>query len=205
MIVEEGMEEDVLAYFEDKSFISLDTETYGLGWDDKMFSLIIGDDKNQFYFNFFDGEDHLGNKSPVILNELKTLIRLQSLFNREDLCWFLHNAKFDLRRLNIAGLWITGPIHDTEVFARIIRNDHLKYSLAACAEREGLKKDDLVEKYISEHKLYEWVTLPGKSKREKNKQFYKVPFEIISQYAMTDVEVTFKLGMGQVNALAHIQ
>lgn len=205
MIIEPGQEHEVVEYFKDKQFASLDSETYGLGWDDQMFSLILGDDQHQFYFNFYDGEDHLGNKSPVILNEMTSLIRLQGLFKNPGICWFMHNAKFDLRRLNIAGIWIEGPIHDTEVMARVIRNDHMKYSLNQVASREGFKKDDTVEEYITKHKLYDWVQIPGKQKREKNKKFYLVPFDIISSYAMTDVKVTYQVGLRQLHALANIQ
>lgn len=205
MIVSPDQVESTVQTLLSEPFLSLDTETFGLGWGDKLFSIVIGSSYGAYYFNFLDKPDHLGVVAPVVLNELQTIIKLQPLFNEVNRCWFMHNAKYDLRRCDLAGFNLHGRIHDTEVVARLLRNDHMEYNLAAVAEREGFQKDDAVEKYIKEHKLYEMAHIPGKQKREQNKKFYLVPFSIMAPYGERDADITYKIGMKQLHALDILQ
>jgi DNA polymerase I-like protein with 3'-5' exonuclease and polymerase domains len=93
-------------------------------------------------------------------------------------------------------------IHDTEVMARLLKNDELEYSLHRCAERIGLAKSGAVDECIKSHKLWEWLPLQeGKKKREKKLYFNKVPPEIIIPYGEQDGLVTFQLGNYQLEKI----
>lgn len=117
---------------------------------------------------------------------------------------FFHNAKFDLHHLYaLYGPFpINATIWDTMVVARILNNQHLSYSLDACVKRDlGLEKSTEVDDYIEEHKLWEWENLPGKQARVKKKFFHHVPWEILERYAKLDAELTYKLGMWQIEQI----
>lgn len=207
MIVTRENYTDALNWFCRQERLALDTETTGLRpyHGDRLFSLILAAElQNQeilsCYFNFLPYADldpgcillpeHLEGLRPLLADPGKT--------------WFLHNAKFDMAMLANEGLFIGGEIHCTKAMARVIYNEHNKYSLAACAERVGLKKDDAVEEYIKAHKLWEWATIPGKSVRKKKLFFTRVPFYTISKYGETDGAVTLQLGLHQEKKLKEI-
>jgi DNA polymerase-1 len=99
--------------------------------------------------------------------------------------------------LHQEGLRVAGPVWCTKIGARLEYNDHMKYGLDACAERIGLRKDDAVERYIKEHKLWEWEQIPGKDKRVKRKFFQKVPPEVIIPYGAKDALVCLALARHQ--------
>jgi len=186
---------------------AVDCETTGLKWYDhnKLFSLIIADGNDSYYFNFNDEPDHLGEYAPedkILPREW--LQKFRMVFSNPDSLWFAHNAKFDLAMLAREGLWVAGGVHCTEVMARLLRSDHMKYNLAFCVERmaEELKikiaKDGDVADYVKKHKLYEEVTVEGKSAPIQEMHYHKVPFAIIAPYGVTDGAVTYQLGQYQL-------
>jgi DNA polymerase-1 len=87
--------------------------------------------------------------------------------------------------------------------ARLIKNNHLSYSLDACVRRvHGYDLGKLgVDEYISKHKLYDIVDIPGKLRKEKKKHYYKVPFALMAEYGERDGKLVRDLGVYQVNAL----
>jgi DNA polymerase-1 len=177
----------------------LDTETTGLEFSDRLFSIIISDDKEAYYFNFNAKPDHLGGYAPKnqIIPE-SWLSKLSPIFEQKGSLFFLHNAKFDMGMLDKEDLIILGTVHCTEAIARVLRNDHMRYSLKECAKREGLQKDESVDAYIKEHKLTTKTIVEGKKKLLERKHFDQIPFEIISKYAMTDAVITRQLGIIQI-------
>lgn len=190
---------DVLARLMPKARLALDTETTGLRpyHGDRLFSLIISDGEESFYFNF---QDYIGIPESQILGR-KGLGLLSPLWDDREKLWYMHNAKFDLAMLAREGIHLAGEIHCTKIQERVLHNDFLEYSLDACAKRIGLEKSDAVEKYIKDHKLWKWVDIPGKQVRHKDKFYDQVPFNIISSYGERDAEITFALGKSQEAAL----
>lgn len=180
--------------------LSLDSETSGLRpfHGDTFFSLILATPLDQYYFNFNPDsgppETQLGDDHLAILEGLV-------FCGSNDRVWFMHNAKFDLHMLETRGLHVSGFVHDTKVYARLLYNDHMAYSLAACAERIGLRKSTAVDEYIQEHGLWDWVDIPGRRTRDKALYFNRVPFDIISSYGEQDARITFDLGFYQLNEL----
>lgn len=188
----------------EKSHVAFDTETTGLRpyHSDKLFSVVFADDEDQFYFNFHDYTKvkHVPAQSGEHFWPRDCIKELQPIFSRG--LRFAHNAKFDMGFLTKEGISFGCEVHDTEVVARLIFNQHMSYSLDNCAIRDlNEKKDDKVKEYMDEHKLFEKRPLPGKSTEEKFYWFDEVPFEIIAPYALKDGELTYKLGMLQLAKL----
>lgn len=181
---------------------SLDVESTGLMayHKDELFSIIIADENESYYFNFLRYEEM--EEDQIIPREW--LKQFSLAFKNPTSVWYMHNAKFDLSMLARENLFIAGTIHCTQAIARVEYNGHLKYSLSACAERIGEKKDDAVEKWISKEKAYKWQVLPGKKQRSKDKFYSKVPFNIIHPYGEQDARVTYKLGNHQVAAITEL-
>ena len=121
--------------------------------------------------------------------------QLKLIFEKSNVTWFMANPTFDLHHLwKNYNIKVAGKVWDVLTGARLEYNDHMSYSLDSCARRVGLEKDNAVEKYIEEHKLWEWETIPGKKVRKKNKHYDQVPFEMMFEYACKDAEVTYELG-----------
>lgn len=173
-----------------------DTETYGKLRDDKLFSIQIAIEDKVFYFNFQPYPDELFEGKPVpVLDRAESMKKLKRLFAAEDVVYFIHNAKFDMRRFSMEGLNIHGHVHCTQMQERFVHNQRMLYSLDACLSRIGLKKDDAVAEYIKANKL--WTMVDG----EKVKHYDKVPFNIMFTYGCIDAEGVRKLGIIQRNKL----
>lgn len=196
MIVTEDNLSDVLGELATQKFVGFDTETFGLQFTDRLFSLILSGEHNDFYFNFYGGEDHLGHKAPVVL-PYSTLQELDKLFQGDTL-FISHNAGYDLQKLELEGVPSPKHVHCTYVAERIIRNDSLNLSLDTVAKKYGYEKDDTVEKYIKKNKLYTMVQVPGKSKRDKIMHYDQVPFDIIVRYGERDGNIHRGIGIKQI-------
>jgi DNA polymerase I len=192
----------VLASLYEKRVFSCDTETYGLSpfKGDRLFSIVIHDGTESFYFNF----NPYPNVEPECVLPYSLCSELNKLTSTETSLWYMHNAKFDLHMLENEGIEFNGEIHCTESTARLVYNDHIEYNLAACAERIGYKKDDTVEAYILKNNLWKWEAIPGKKTRTKNLFFSKVPLSLIQPYGEQDALITYKLGEYQREELGKI-
>jgi DNA polymerase-1 len=171
-----------------KSRYSLDTETYGLHWSSRLFSIIIHGEIGTYYFNFNSINE--GNFLPR-----ERLAEFKPLFENESIHWCLHNAKFDMHKLAQDDLYLSGGITCLWSKARIQKNSHMSYTLKLCLKRAKLaiQKDDGVEEYISKNKCYSWETRPGKKTRAKNKHFDAVPLDIMLPYGEIDAKGTYAL------------
>lgn len=191
------------------SYLAVDCETFGLNpyKQDKLFSIILADENETYYFNFLKYDDLENCPDEHVLNR-ELLKNFQIIFDDPKRILFFHNAKFDWAFLSKEGLEIKCVVHCTQAIARVEYNAHFKnkpYSLASCAERIGFKKDDTVENYISKHHLWEWEKIPGKIQRSKIKFFDKVPFEIMAPYGSQDGFITRELGLSQIKSIKEFQ
>lgn len=183
--------------------LSCDTETTGLRayHGDRLFSLIIATSPSEgFYFNF---QAYPGLESELLLLDFH-LEALKALFDDPSIYWIFTNAKYDQSILANEGIFVAGTIHCTTDIGRVEYNQHFgdsPYGLASSMARIGLKKDDAVEKYIEEHKLFEHRQIPGKKTKEKILFYNRVPFEIISPYGLTDACGTFAVGDSQEESI----
>lgn len=169
--------------------ISLDTETTGLRryHGDEAFAIIIATETEEYYFNFRD----YGDGTPVLSSHRRNRI-YEAV---EGKLIYFANAKFDMHFV-CYGNWGTDFMPwDVLVVDKCIYNRHLSYSLDSVAKRMGLggKDGDLMD-YIKEHDLFERETIEGKKTVKKNPRFDRVPFPIISKYAMLDARLTYQIG-----------
>lgn len=194
MVVTAANIHEVEAYIEGYDVAAVDTETYGLAFTDKLFSVIIACGDRSFYFNFKDYHDEL------IFSLLPSIF--VDVFNRifsNRKTWVFHNAKFDLHKLRDFGVALpNGLIWDTKVNARILQNNLLDYSLENLCRGQLNKKSSAVDDYIREHKLYTNRHVPGKKGVVKDLHFDKVPFSIIVPYGLSDGKATLELGLRQM-------
>jgi DNA polymerase-1 len=176
----------------------LDTETTGLFEDDRLFSLIIGDADENYYFNF---QSYVGVDESFVLDRTSTLSSLRGIFEDERNTWFIHNAKFDMRMLAKENLSIRGNVHCTYAVERILKNNHIgdAYTLAKCAERRGWQKDEAVAEYVKKNKLITLVSMPGKKKKFELQHYDRVPFELIAPYGEKDGYLHRSLGLAQLS------
>lgn len=193
MIVTIDQFEAIIHKFSAPGRYGLDTETYGLENSDPLFSIILSDGHEGYYFNFIACPEA---RSHEILprHEIKKMI---PIFKNPESVFFIHNAKFDLRKLRAEGIEVTSKVHCTQITARLLENNLMSYSLDACAKRIGFEKDTAVEEYIKENKLFESFAVPGKKQKKTRKFFDRVPLPIISKYAEKDAVLHETLGSYQ--------
>jgi DNA polymerase-1 len=199
LVTEETFESALVAISKEKYF-SFDTETTGLNkyGGDSVFAVIIALKDETFYFNF--NEAH-----PECL-PMGFYSRFAELFTSSEKVVFLANAKFDMGMSTQYGVNdYACDIHDVLCADRIILNDQIRINLSTVAKKYGLEKSEAVEDYIKEHHLWNWVVIPGKKSRKKNKWFHKVPFEIMHPYGEQDARITYEIGMKQIEELKELQ
>lgn len=204
MLVSRQNFQNTLEEIKNKKRISFDFETTGLYpyQGDKPFALIIGTEKESFYYNFnpYPAEQFDQNNC-LPASCLKSFLPI--LENKKISG---HNIKFDLHMLSTALGGIDLPdsleVHDTEVVARLLYNMHPRYNLGACVDRElGLKKDERVAEYIQNHGLWEYVARRDDPKYDKKMYYHLVPSQLMIEYGQTDGIITFQLEEKQTELL----
>ncbi len=172
-----------------RSRLALDTETTGLEpfKGDRVFSVIIADESNEYYFNFNVGGLHK--------DQIKDI---QKIIDNCGYMFFI-NYDYDYTMLAMDKVFIKGPkILDGGVLARLEnslhdpsgrKSDNQFFSMDYLAKYYLRKeKDTTVEKYIKEHDLY------GVDSKDKKKPRYdKVPLEIMFKYGCSDARLTFDI------------
>lgn len=193
MIVTRDNFKGVVARLSQAGEYGLDTETTGLQWHDRVFSIILADEKEEFYFNFNRKDDI---PADCILPR-EWIAEMQSIFDNEGSYFFIHNAKFDLHKLAADGICVLGEVHCTENGERLLYNVHLDYRLDTCAKRRGLAKDDAVKAYIKKNKLVTHVDIEGKGKELEILHFDRVPWDLMVKYATHDARLHYIIGKDQ--------
>ena len=192
----------VLCYSE---LIAFDTETTGLGHDDRAFCLILADETSAYFIHWGTYEDHMGFPPPesCTFHPSEVSAGLFDLFENKGITWCAHNAKFDLLMLAKEGIQIKGSVWCTQAMERLVFNQHpdSHYSLHHCAKRRGWEKLDIVEEYIKKNKLYEKIEVPGKKGKKTKKFFHRVPFDILAEYGLQDGRVHYDLAVDQMERL----
>lgn len=207
MIVTTDNFKDTLERFNKPGQYALDTETTGLKWygKDKLFSIILADSADSYYFNFNEDPDHLGNFPQHQYRLPREFLKLfKPILEIKDSLWFMHNAKFDVGMLAKEGLSPAGTLHCTEAMARLINSNYKSYTLDECLKRMAKQlgnwvpqKDDVVKKYVQKHKLYTDIKIRGKEKPMREMYYNKVPFDIMVSYGQDDALGEYALGVQQ--------
>jgi DNA polymerase I len=183
--------EHTIDLLSEANMYGFDTETYGLKEADKLFAMIFATHNRVLYFNF--------HKYPNMLKEhvlpREWIQKFKYVFANPNSAFCISNAKFDMAMLAKEGVDVTSNIVCTNAIGRVLKNNHMAYGLAASAERIGLvKKTDLIEKSITANKYFEYELIPGKKKRVQNRQYWKVDFDTMFEYACEDAILHLELG-----------
>lgn len=202
MIVTRDTFETTLASLQDKAALAVDTETTGLRpyHGHELFSVIIYDGEQAYYFNF--------NDYPDLADTFKLpdawLGEMSRLFGQHR-DWYFHNAKFDLAMLCRAGIpTASGTIHDSMCVARILDSTLFpnEFSLDACAKKIGYVKQDIVKEFLLKTRCYSEEKSPGKKTTKKNFHYSLAPWDLIVPYGEKDGEITYRLAEWQLSELA---
>jgi DNA polymerase-1 len=178
----------VVAALTSRPRLSLDTETTGLEpfLGDRVFSVIIADESEEYYFNFNIGGFHKAEALPLI----------QKIIDSTEYMFFI-NYDYDYTMLAMDGVYIDKPkIIDGGVAARLENSSHEPsgskaenqfFSMDYLAKHYlGKSKDSTVENYIKDNSLY------GVNSKGKKKPLYdKVPLDIMFNYGCNDARITF--------------
>jgi len=194
MIVTDDNIHDAVFRIRQDKIRAADTETFGLKYTDLPFSIIVGTRTEAFYFNLLDYATGERGLSP------ESIALLKPVFEDSDVIWFLHNAKFDMHKLAKYGINIHGTVWDTKTHARILKNNLLDYSLETLCKDQINKKSSAVDEYIEANGLFTRRKVPGKQKIVKDLHYNLVPFDIIYDYGIKDVNATMELGLNQMKA-----
>jgi DNA polymerase-1 len=226
MLVKRSNFQSVLEKINFAGYKSLDTETTGLRAHagDRLFSIIIADENDTYYFNFqaYSKEEVEPPQLAAWLEKNKAelppleydpyshviprhwIASFKPLFENKAITWFLQNAKFDLAMLARDGLRLSGDIHCTEAMARILDNSFMSYRLSELLKRmnkdlnkTGPEKMELTAKWVKDFKCYTKVEVPGKDKPVELWHAERVPPQIMIPYGMMDGFATRELGVYQ--------
>lgn len=172
--------------------VAVDTETTGLRayQGHELFSVIFADSENEYYFDFNRNNRAAGS------HPLGHVKYLQPIFDNPGIL-IGHNLKFDMHMLAKEGITFKRTLWCTEAQARVEYNQHYTYSLDACSQRLGFKKDDAVKEWMNKNGAYTKAKIEGKKQQKKDYQFWKVPLEIIQPYAEKDARLTYQLWQHQ--------
>jgi DNA polymerase-1 len=174
---------------------SLDCESTGLmvHLGDRLFSIAISTGSCNFYFNF---KSYNGLDEALVLDRSIIPSLVEALKNKDV---YFANAKFDMHLLRNEGAYLdeSSVAWDVLVIDKIFDNSHFKYSLAEVSVRHDEKKSEAVDEHIFKHRLYTVKKEKGKKTSKKDLHFDLVPFELISEYAMNDAAITYRIGVRQ--------
>lgn len=163
--------------------VGVDFETTGLKPRRGARAFIMGftDDQGATFCVRFESDAYEGQ---VLIQAMRLF------FSNPRLKYCAHNAKFELGFLKHQfDITLGENVWDTETMARLERNDHMKYSLQACAERIGESKYP---------PMLEWL------KKKGNKgAYHKAPAEIIEPYVEKDAYLSWLLCQRQINQFRH--
>lgn len=174
--------------------VAFDFETTGLypHKGAEIISIALSDGEHHLFVNFNENTTNgVLENAPAILGMDSIQHVLGSIFELPVSAWVAHNAKFEMNFLKAYGIHsLSAPLYCTMVMARVVYNDHMSYSLDACAKRIGKAKDDRVMEHMLKHKLWHWDTIPGKKTRAKNFHYDLVPHALLREYNIADCVVT---------------
>lgn len=189
--------EDVLKKLSDKKELVVDFETYGLDWarDDDYFMVQICDGDASYLFNFKDYD----GKCPQLDKATVEALLFKYIFTKDKLI-IGSNIGFDIHMAERCGEINESRLWDLGTQEKILNNAHGygKYSLSDMAERLGYAKDDKLKEFIEEHDLFEEVINPITGTKENKPRYDLVSWEVMENYALTDVEVSWVVYQDQV-------
>ena len=158
------------------TIIAIDTETTGVGWHDQAFMISVTDGDETYVF------DKRGTSGTQFVEDLMFVYRLITQADKI----IMHNAKFDLQKLNELGfdtILFAHKFEDTQAIAHLLdehQSTSLKY-LARTVLGEETDEDEVLKVWRRKNKL------------KKEDGYEPIPNEILAPYAAKDAEFTLRL------------
>lgn len=202
MVVGRSDFESVVEKLSAYKVLSLDTETTGLRpyHGHRLFSIILAPSSDEAYYFNFQPYEGLGPDQLLTPRHIKRL--KEAFFDKPEILWYMANGKYDMSILHNEGVEIAGQVHCTTAMGRVEYNEQPSFDLDSQLKRFGAApKDKRVEEWIEENGAWEWEVIPGRKNREKNKFYYKVPFPLITEYALYDAKGTYLVGDKQAKSI----
>jgi len=179
-----------------QEFVAIDTETTGMQYPIDYafsFSLAVGVRPDQaWYFDF--------RRTPKAKDWLRDLAQTGMTF-------VAHNASFDHRMLDAAGVDIPIELWDDTCIRAVQINEHLSTSFPwqRFEKDAGYSLDYLAKKYLpsdiakSGQELYDKMAemFGGKATKSQMARIAEAPYEIVAPYAIDDARVCWALYMWQ--------
>jgi len=157
--------------------VAVDTETTGLTWTDTPFAVSLYQPHvvpwEKYYYDWREDE-----------TELVDAVKALQFYVDDEWDIVFHNAKFDLRMLEMIGITIPSErVHDTNCLAHLL-DEHQDKRLKALA-RNHLKVE------TDEEEVLKKVRRSLKLKKEDG--YAPIPREYVEPYAIKDAEFTYRL------------
>jgi DNA polymerase-1 len=165
--------------------LAVDTETTGTGWHDTAFMVTMA---------YYELEDPKNAVVSMVWDFRPGAMDIDIEHSWDEVLYYLdfadkiimHNAKFDIQKLGLAGFPVrlfADRFEDTQAIAHLIDEQ----------QSTGLKS--LAQKYLNEttdedETLKVWRR---KNKMKKEDGYYPIPHDILAPYALKDAEFTLRL------------
>ena len=154
--------------------MAVDTETTGLTFWDKPFCVTLAwmhEGKVVTHYWEIGLAEYSDIRLAAVLADTPELV--------------MHNAKFDLQKLKLAGLLAEpGVVHDTQALAHLL-DEHQRLAL------KSLAREHLDVHTVEETAIKDWFKAKKIKKADQN--YADLPREILMSYAMMDVDYTIRL------------
>ena len=179
---------DVMEHLDKQTELAIDTETDGLRYHNRLFSVQFASAEKSYYLDKRLIPEHFD--------------KIKMLFDKQR-TWYGQNVKFDQRMIHWEGWELKGRISDLEVLARLNQNDRLTTKLAAIAKEHGYEKLDNIEKWIDAHPKECKSKVKSKywDKVEVLKHYDRVPWQEMAQYGPVDTRITFDCSKNELAKL----
>ena len=164
------------------ALLAIDTETTGVDWHDDAFMISVA----AIGMTTGDVVSHVIDKREINYNEWNVAILAVTNSLKDSDRIIMHNAKFDLQKLNRLGIpmdVMAGKFEDTQAIAHLLdehQSTGLKY-LSRVVLGEETDEDEILKTYRRKNKL------------KKEDGYEQIPNEILAPYAAKDAEFTLRL------------
>jgi DNA polymerase-1 len=197
-------------YKESGRVVVFDTETTGLyrslGHVPFAIQLLIPNKNgiyNTFYINLYDYDNSVKKTPKKILQQALEIV----FISKEERLLIAHNIKFDLHMLSAIGIKAHGTFYDTQVIARLLKNNLPSYSLKNLSKKylpSEFQKDDEINIWMNDKDNIKTVKMPidnGKKNLKYNPLFINIDFKVMFKYGIQDVITTYWLFKKQQSML----
>jgi DNA polymerase-1 len=162
---------------------AFDVETSGLKWrTDRLLGLALYFEDGRTYYVCLAHTIPLWTDGHVVqsfIHPHEFATTIYPLFAQQDVLMIAHNAKFDMHFLHRQKVWVQGRLADTLLAAQLLDENRENDLKSLASSLLGFSYDKY--QHMNVYKGY------------KNEEILGAPLEKVADYAMNDVEATWKL------------